>query len=90
MSIKRQATAGYLTDVQKAVYDVCKKDFEKEGEFNLLPAVMNTYVKDGAGETHSLDAVQYVEYQTDYLRLYWEMVEETLGEAKTQEARWRY
>lgn len=84
---QKASDSGYLTDVQKAVYDVCKKDFEKEGEFNLLPAVMNTYVKDGAGETHSLDAVQYVEYQTDYLRLYWEMVEETLGEAKTQEAR---
>lgn len=79
--------SGYLTDVQKAVYDVCKKDFEKEGEFNLLPAVMNTYVKDGADKIHNLDAVQYVEYQTDYLRLYWEIVEETLGEAKTQEAR---
>ena len=84
---QKASDSGYLTEVQKAVYDVCKKDFEKEGEFNLLPAVMNTYVKDGADKIHNLDAVQYVEYQTDYLRLYWEIVEETLGEAKTQEAR---
>ena len=84
---QKTSDSGYLTDVQKAVYDICRKDFEKEGELNLLPGVMNIYVKDGADRIHNLDSVQYVEYQTDYLRLYWEMVEETLGEAQTQEAR---
>ena len=47
---------------------------------------MNTYVKDCADKIHNLDSVQYVEYKTDYLQMYWEMVEETLGEAQTQEA----
>ena len=65
---------GSLTPAQRAAYAVAKK----QGETENLPSVMQTTVKDGDGKTHTLSSVQYVEYQTDYLRLYWENVEANL------------
>ena len=64
----------YKTDLQKAVEEVCKT----KGSTEYLPSVMSGEVTDGNYVKHSLSDVQYVEYQTDYLRLYWETVEETM------------
>lgn len=36
---------------------------------------MNTYVKNRKGEKITLSAPDYVKYQMDYLRIYWEGVE---------------
>ncbi|MBO5700933.1 MAG: DEAD/DEAH box helicase family protein [Clostridia bacterium] len=65
----------YKTEWQKAVEAVCIET----GSTEYLPSVMQGEVKDGKGEKHDLSDVQYVEYQTDYLRLYWEIVEETMS-----------
>ena len=74
---------GYKTEGQKAVEAVCKKENSTE----FLPSVMPATVKDGNDKKHELSDVQYVEYQTDYLRLYWEMVEDCLPDAKTDAER---
>lgn len=66
--------AGTVTSQQSAVYSVC----EKAGSTEYLPSVMQDYVKDGNEESHALSAAEYVDYQTDYLRLYWSYVEENL------------
>lgn len=71
---------GELTAAQEAVYAVC----EKAGSTEYLPSVMQVSIKDGSDRTHELSAIQYVEYQTDYNRLYWEYVEDKLGGANTQ------
>lgn len=68
---------GSLTPAQKAVYAVCKE----EGSTEYLPGVMQITVKDGNDVKHKLSDVQFVEFQTDYLRLYWEYVEDNLGGA---------
>lgn len=71
---------GELTAAQEAVYAVC----EAAGSTEYLPSVMQVSIKDGSDRTHELSAIQYVEYQTDYNRLYWEYVEDKLGGANTQ------
>ncbi len=71
----RKATDnGYVTKAQEAVYEIVRK--EKDTEY--LPSVMQTIVKDGKKKEHTLSPHQYVEYQTDYLRLYWEYVEDNM------------
>ena len=65
---------GYKTELQKAVEAVCK---EKKSTV-YLPSVMSGEIKDGNGKEHNLSDVQYVEYQTDYLRIYWETVEQSM------------
>lgn len=70
---------GTTTAVQDAVEAVCKS----RGDTDCLPAVMAVEVTDGNGNRHMLSDVQYVEFQTDYLRLYWEAVEEALSDAAT-------
>ena len=64
----------YKTSLQKAVEAVCKSKNSTE----YLPSVMPAEVTDGANKKHTLSDSQYVEYQTDYLRLYWETVEDTM------------
>ena len=64
----------HKTDLQEAVEAVCKAKNSTE----YLPSVMSGEVTDGNGNKHNLSDVQYVEYQTDYLRLYWETVEDTM------------
>ena len=64
----------YKTDWQKAVEEVC---IAKNGT-EYLPSVMSGEVKDGNDQKHTLSDAQYVEYQTDYLRLYWETVEDSM------------
>lgn len=74
LEYRKHLESGHLTREQSMVYSVVEATDRTE----LLPAVMNTYVKDGNGEKHELSAVQYVEYQTDYNRRYWEYIEENL------------
>lgn len=69
----------YKTQWQEAVENVCNE----KGSTVYLPSVMSAEVTDGDGKKHNLSDVQYVEYQTDYLRLYWETIEDTLPDAKT-------
>ena len=76
---QKATDSGATTAAQRAVYDVA----EKQGSTEVLPAVMQTTVKDGNGITHTLSPVQYVEFQTDYLRLYWENVEDNLDTGAT-------
>jgi len=69
---------GALTPAQEAVYAVC----EAQGSIDYLPAVIQSEIKDGNDRKHTLSDVQYVEYQTDYNRLYWEYVEDNLSKTK--------
>ncbi len=71
---RKAADDDYTTPAQDAVYAVC----EKYGKTDYLPAVMQASIKDGNDVSHELSGTQYVEYQTDYLRLYWEYVEDKL------------
>lgn len=64
----------FKTSLQEAVEAVCVSNNSTE----YLPSVMSAEVTDGNGKKHNLSDVQYVEYQTDYLRLYWETVEDTM------------
>ena len=73
----------YKTEWQKAVEAVCVET----GSTEYLPSVMQGEVKDGEGNKHELSDAQYVEYQTDYLRLYWEIVEETMSSNMSTEAK---
>ena len=70
---------GRMSDIQEEVKKFC----EKTSDTSYLPSVMQTEVEDINGEKHKLSDVQYVEYQTDYLRIYWETVEDTLRDADT-------
>lgn len=75
----------YKTEWQKAVEAVCLET----GSTEYLPSVMQGEVKDGAGSKHDLSDVQYFEYQTDYLRLYYEIVEETMSSDMTTDEKAR-
>ena len=75
LEYQKATDSGATTAAQRAVYAVAKK----QGNTEALPSVMQTTVKDGNERTHTLSSVQYVEYQTDYLRLYWEHVEDGLS-----------
>ena len=66
------------TDAEKEVYAIC----EAHGDVDILPGVMNTIVKDADGKEYTLSAVDYVEFQTDYLGIYWESVSQALGGVK--------
>lgn len=77
---QKAADEGTTTRSQDAVYKVC----ERAGTTEYLPAVMQSTIKDGEGISRTLSDVQYVEYQTDYLRLYWERVEANLDTTASQ------
>ena len=79
LEYQKAADAGTTKKVQNAVYAVCKR----ERNIELLPSVMSSSVTDGKNNVHTLSATQYVEYQTDYLRRYWENMEESIGNART-------
>lgn len=66
---------GATTKMQEAVNEVCKS----MNSTDYLPSVMPVNVKDGNDVKHTLSDTQYVEYQTDYLRIYWETIENTLN-----------
>ena len=65
----------YKTSWQEAVEQVCIEKRSTE----YKPSVMQGEVTDGNDKKHTLSNVQYIEYQTDYLRIYWETVEETMS-----------
>ena len=67
---------GSTTQAQEAVYAVCKEQNSTE----YLPGVMQITVKDGNDIQHTLSDVQYVEFQTEYLGLYWEIAEDVLAD----------
>lgn len=79
LEYRKSADTGSSTKAQDAVFAVC----DKEGSTEFLPSVMQSTIKDGGGTPHTLSDVQYVEYQTDYLRIYWENVEQNLTGVKT-------
>lgn len=79
LEYRKSADTGSATKAQDAVFAVC----DKEGSTEFLPSVMQSTIKDGGGTPHTLSDVQYVEYQTDYLRIYWENVEQNLTGVKT-------
>ena len=80
LEYRKCADSGEYPAAQKAVNAICKK----AGTTNdMMPSVMPVEVKDGNDVKHKLSDVQYVEYQTDYLRLYWETVEDSLPGAKS-------
>ena len=71
------------TDAERMAYGVCKE----QGGTELLPSCLPVTVKDGDEKTHSLSASQYVEYQFDYNRLYWEYVEDMLSPSQSADER---
>ena len=71
------------TDAERMAYGVCKE----QGGTELLPSCLPVTVKDGDEKTHSLSASQYVEYQFDYNRLYWEYVEDILSQSQSADER---
>lgn len=71
------------TDAERMAYGVCKE----QGGTELLPSCLPVTVKDGDKKTHSLSASQYVEYQFDYNRLYWEYVEDMLSPSQSADER---
>lgn len=73
----------YVTRAQREVYNVVQATGDAEG----LPSVMPITIKDGKGEMHTLSDMQYVEYQTDYNRIYWELVEQTLTPTASTETK---
>ncbi|MDO4749495.1 MAG: hypothetical protein Q4A39_01505, partial [Eubacteriales bacterium] len=79
LEYQKAADSGELTAAQRAVYSVC----ERQGSTENLPSVMQSTIKDGKEVSHTLSDVQYVEYQTDYLRLYWNYVEANLNTRDT-------
>lgn len=79
LEYQKAADGGKLTAAQRAVYSVC----ERQGNTENLPSVMQSTIKDGNDHNRTLSDVQYVEYQTDYLRLYWNYVEANLNTRDT-------
>lgn len=84
LEYEKAAEAGTYTKAEKAVLDVVRKNGDP-GVY--MPSVMNTVVKDGNGKQHELSDVQYVEYQTDYLRLYYQIIEDAIPFAKNADER---
>ena len=66
------------TDAEKEVYAIC----EAHGDVDILPGVMNTSIKDADGTEYTMSAADYVEFQTDYLGIYWEAAAQALDGVK--------
>lgn len=74
---------GSTTRAQEIVYDVCRES----GSTKYLPSAVQQSIKDTNGVSHTLSDAQYVEYQTDYLRIYWETVESAASMSSSMEER---
>lgn len=70
-----------VTKAQESIYAVVKATKDT----SLLPAVMNTTVKNSAGKEFAMSDLEYYEYQTNYLSLYYEYVEKNLRGVKSTE-----
>ena len=81
LEYQKASDAGTKTRGQIAVEEVCRAG----GNTEYLPSVMQSTVKSESGKTYTLTDSQYVEYQTEYLRLYWESVEDALPRAGSLE-----
>lgn len=77
---RKSYESGTTPKAQKTVNDICTSANSTE----FAPSVMQSTVKDANDTQHTLSDIQYVEYQTEYLKLYWEYVDATLPKAKTQ------
>ena len=79
--LEYQKTSEHGTEPRevKALYDVCRS----QKTTDALPSVMQNVVKDGNEAQHILSPMQYVEYQTDYLRLFYEGIEDTFTTGQT-------
>ena len=77
--------SGTTTKIHDEVAAICKQ----QGSTELMPSVMNTYITDDSGRQYQLTAAQYVEYQTNYNRLYWRYVEDALSSANTKDAAYK-
>ena len=71
---RKDYDSGIKTASESAVESVC----ETAGSTEYLPSVMPVTVKDARGNAHTLSDAQYLEYQTEYLGFYWDIVERTL------------
>lgn len=80
LEYQKASDNGTKTAGQKAVEAVCSA----AGTTEYLPSVMQSTIKDENKQSHTLSAAQYVEYQGEYLRLYWEAVEDALPRAGSQ------
>ena len=78
LEYQKAADNHFVSETQRMIYEVC----EREGATDYLPSTMQSSVKDGNKAEHLLSDIQYVEYQTDYLRQYYEYVETALPNAK--------
>lgn len=74
---------GSTTRAQEIVYDVCRES----GSTKYLPSAVQQSIKDTNGVSHTLSDAQYVEYQTDYLRIYWGTVESAASMSSSMEER---
>lgn len=72
--------SGDKTSAQKTAESIAKK----ANDTGLLPSVMQNSVKDANDKVHTLSGPQYVEFQTDYLRIYWEAVEGAVSKVDSQ------
>lgn len=85
LEYQKASDRGSVSALEKTVYDVCKA----KGSTEFLPSVMQSTItvtdKDDNKKTYTLNATQYVEYQTEYNRLYWESVEDILDGASSKE-----
>ena len=59
----------------------------ESGSTKYLPSAVQQSIKDTNGVSHTLSDAQYVEYQTDYLRIYWETVESAASMSSSMEER---
>lgn len=77
VEFNKSAKSGVSTDLEKAVENVCVH----VGNVELMPAVLDPFIKMDDGTEIQLTASQYVDYQTNYLTLYWKYAGTTLGSA---------
>jgi hypothetical protein len=68
---RKSADTDNTTREQQFVNNVCRE----QNDTKYLPDVMQGYIRTSDGETHMLSPEQYVEYQTEYNRLYWDYIE---------------
>ena len=75
---RKALDSGIESEGQKLAFDVVRKSEDTE----LLPSPMQTYIKSD-DVRYDLSDAQYVEYQTLYLKNYWEYAASYLPGAKT-------
>ncbi|HNX63442.1 MAG TPA: hypothetical protein PKN45_12440, partial [Candidatus Limiplasma sp.] len=77
--VNQYAKDGPNTPEIKALADFVKRNSGTE----QYPTALSPSVKDKSGLVHDLTASQYVDYQTDYLRRYWDYAGKVLASPET-------